>query len=284
MIRFLRQFSRSRLAVVGLAIVLVVVFAAVAGPFTVPFDPTHQSILDRLKPPFAVTTNGLHVFGTDALGRDILSRIVVGAQVSLLVGVASVTVSAVVGIAFGLIAGYEDRYAGRVLMGLTDVQLAIPFLVLALAVVAVLGPSLFNLIMVLGLANWVQYSRVVRAECLVLREREFVLAARALGSSTPRILLRHLLPNVMSSVVVISSLLVAKMILFESSLSFLGLGVPPSTPTWGSMIADARNYLTHSWWVAAIPGIAIFVTVIGINLVGDRLRDMLDPRLKQLEN
>jgi peptide/nickel transport system permease protein len=284
MIRFFRQFSRSHLALLGLIIVAVVIFAALAGPLIVPFDPNAQNILERLKPPLTVTSNGMHLLGTDALGRDILSRIIVGAQVSLLVGVASVAVSAVVGIGFGIIAGYEDRYAGRFLMGMTDIQLAIPFLVLALAVVAVLGPSLFNLVMVLGLANWVQYSRVVRAECLVLREREFVQAARALGASTPRILTRHLLPNVMSSVVVISSLLVAKMILFESSLSFLGLGVPPSTPTWGSMIAEGRNYIAHSWWVAAIPGIAIFITVVGINLVGDRLRDMLDPRLKQLEN
>jgi peptide/nickel transport system permease protein len=162
-------------------------------------------------------------------------------------------------------------------------QLAVPFLVLALAVVAVLGPSLWNLVLVLGLTNWVQYVRVIRAECLVLREREYVQAARALGASVPRILLTHLLPNVASSAVVISSLLVAKMILFESSLSFLGLGVPPEIPTWGGMIADGRDYISTAWWVVAMPGLALFITVIGINLVGDRLRDLLDPRLKQLE-
>ncbi|SFZ80591.1 peptide/nickel transport system permease protein [Devosia enhydra] len=282
---FLRRFARSKLALFGLVIVAIVVFAAVFGRWLVPFDPFAQNILGRLKPPFSEARNGgIHLLGTEALGRDVFSRLVIGAQVSLLVGVASVALSSVVGITMGILAGYEDKYLGRILMGITDVQLAIPFLVLALAVVAVLGPSLFNLIMVLGLTNWVQYARVVRAECLVLREREYVQAARALGASTPRILFRHLLPNVMSSVIVISSLLVAKMILFESSLSFLGLGVPPSTPTWGAMIAEGRNYIANAWWVAAIPGFAIFITVIGINLVGDRLRDMLDPRLKQVEN
>lgn len=284
MIAFLKRFLRSHLAALGLAIIAIVVFAALAGPWITPFDPDMQDILTRLKPPLFQGMDGMHLLGTEALGRDIFSRLIAGAKISLLVGVASVTLSGLIGVTFGLVAGYEDRYAGRVLMALTDIQLAIPFLVLALAMVAVLGPSLWNLIMVLGLTNWVQYARVVRAECLVLREREYVQAARALGASTPRILIRHLLPNVMSSVIVISSLLVAKMILFESSLSFLGLGVPPETPTWGAMIAEGRNYIGNAWWVAAMPGLAIFITVIGINLVGDRLRDLLDPRLKQVEN
>lgn len=284
MIVFWKRFSRSKLAMFGLAIVVAVIVAALVGRFVVPYDPAAQNIMKRLQPPLALGKNGIHWLGTEALGRDIFSRLIVGAQVSLLVGVCSVVVSSLVGITLGIVAGYEDRYLGKFLMGITDVQLAIPFLVLALAVVAVLGPSLFNLIMVLGLTNWVQYARVVRAEVLVLRDREYVQAARALGASTPRILIKHLLPNVMSSVIVISSLLVAKMILFESSLSFLGLGVPPSTPTWGAMIAEGRNYIANAWWVAAMPGLAIFLTVVGINLVGDRLRDMLDPRLKQLEN
>lgn len=284
MIAFLKRFLRSHLAALGLAIIAIVVFAALAGPWITPFDPDMQDILTRLKPPLFQGMDGMHLLGTEALGRDIFSRLIAGAKISLLVGVASVTLSGLIGVTFGLVAGYEDRYAGRALMALTDIQLAIPFLVLALAMVAVLGPSLWNLIMVLGLTNWVQYARVVRAECLVLREREYVQAARALGASTPRILIRHLLPNVMSSVIVISSLLVAKMILFESSLSFLGLGVPPETPTWGAMIAEGRNYIGNAWWVAAMPGLAIFITVIGINLVGDRLRDLLDPRLKQVEN
>jgi len=281
--QFLRRYSTSSLAVAGLAIVLVAVFAAVFGPWLVPFDPNAQDILQRLKPPMWQGAEGTHLLGTDALGRDVFSRIVVGARVSILVGVCAVVISSLVGVTFGLIAGYEDKYAGRVLMMLTDIQLAIPFMVLALAVAAVVGPSLWNIIAILGLTNWVQYARVVRAECLVLREREFVQAAHMMGISTTHILTRHLLPNVMSSVIVISSLLVAKMIIFESSLSFLGLGVPPATPTWGTMIAEGRNYIGNAWWVATIPGIAIFVTVMGTNLVGDRLRDLLDPRLRQVE-
>jgi peptide/nickel transport system permease protein len=280
---FCRRFSRSTLAMIGMVIVLLVIFCALFAQWLVPFDPDAQDILQRLMPPLWQGEDGLHLFGTDALGRDIFSRLIAGARVSLIVGIASVCISGLVGVTFGLIAGYDDRYAGRLIMALTDIQLAVPFLVLALAVAAVVGPSLANIIVILGLTNWVQYARVVRAECLVLREREFILAAHALGIPVPQILFRHLLPNVMSSIIVISSLLVAKMILFESSLSFLGLGVPPETPTWGAMISDGRNYLGNAWWVATVPGIAIFITVIGINLVGDRLRDLLDPRLKQVE-
>lgn len=283
MAEFLRRFCRSWLAVAGLVIVALVVFAAVFGQWLMPFDPEAQGILQRLKPPMWQGKSGMHLLGTDALGRDMFSRLVAGARVSLLVGIASVAISGTLGVMLGLIAGYDDRVLGRIIMGFTDIQLAIPFLVLALAVAAVVGPSLWNIIVILGLTNWVQYARVVRAECLVLREREFILAARSMGISTPAILIRHLLPNVMSSVIVISALLVAKMILFESSLSFLGLGVPPSTPTWGNMISEGRNYVANAWWVAALPGLAIFLTVIGINLVSDRLRDLLDPRLRQME-
>lgn len=283
MLRFIEKFLRSRFAMAGVAIVAVVAVAAVLAPLIMPFDPDDQDILRRLLPPLSHSEAGFHLAGTDALGRDVLSRLIIGSRVSLLVGVLSVLVSGVIGVAFGLFAGYDDRRTGSVLMGITEIQLAIPFLVLAIAVVAVLGPSLFNLVMVLGLTNWVQYARVVRAEVLVLREREFVLAARALGASTLRILAVHLLPNVMSSIIVISSLQVAKMVLFESSLSFLGLGVPASVTTWGGMISDGRDYVQLAWWVAAMPGFAIFLTVVGVNLVGDRLRDLLDPRLKQLE-
>lgn len=284
MIAFLRRFLRSWIAAAGLAIVATIVIVALVAPFATPFDPDAQDIMLRLKPPGTDTGDGVHLLGTDALGRDVLSRLMVAARVSLLVGFASVVVSGAIGVTLGLVMGYDDKWLGRTLMALTDIQLAIPFLVLALAVVAVLGSSLLNIILVLGATNWVQYARVVRAECLVLKNREFVQAARVLGASTFRILRRHLLPNVMSSIIVISSLQVAKMILLESSLSFLGLGVPASIPTWGVMISDGRNYLANAWWVAAIPGIAIFLTVIGINLVGDRMRDLLDPKLRQVEN
>lgn len=280
---FARGFLRNRLARLGLIILLVVVVCAVGSAHLAPFDPDDQDIMARLLPPWSVGVDGTHWLGTDALGRDVLSRMIVGARVSLLVGVLAMAVSAVVGVTLGLIAGYEDRYLGRALMVVTDMQLAVPFLVVALAVVAVLGASLTNLVLVLGLTNWVQYVRVVRAECLVLREREFMQAARAMGASVPRLLLRHLLPNVASSAVVISSLLIARMILFESSLSYLGLGVPPDTPTWGGMIADGRDYISTAWWVVAMPGLALFATVVGVNLIGDRLRDLLDPRSERLE-
>lgn len=266
-----------------MAILLVVVVCAVGSAHLAPFDPDDQDIMARLLPPWSVGVDGTHWLGTDALGRDMLSRMIVGARVSLLVGVLAMVVSAVVGVTLGLVAGYEDRYLGRVLMVVTDMQLAVPFLVVALAVVAVLGASLTNLVLVLGLTNWVQYVRVVRAECLILREREFIQAARAMGASVPRLLLRHLLPNVASSAVVISSLLIARMILFEASLSYLGLGVPSDTPTWGGMIADGRDYISTAWWVVAMPGLALFATVVGVNLIGDRLRDLLDPHSKRLE-
>jgi peptide/nickel transport system permease protein len=280
----LARFMKSRPAALALAVVAIIVGAALFAAWIMPYDPAAQDIMERLKPPMSATEDGRHWLGTDALGRDLLSRLIAGSRVSLLVGAASVVISGAIGIACGLVAGYDEKKSGRVLMAVTDVQLAIPFLVLALAVVAVLGPSLLNLILVLGVTNWVQYARVVRAECLVLRRREFVEAAQALGASAWRIVWVHLLPNVTASIIVISSLQVAKMILFESSLSFLGLGVPPSIPTWGNMIADGRNYIATSWWVAALPGLAILVTVLAINMVGDRLRDLLDPRLQQVEN
>ena len=253
---------------------------AVSAPLVVPFDPASQDILNRLQPPLQRSPDGLHVLGTDALGRDMLSRMIMGSRVSLLVGAAAVLVAIALGVPLGLIAGYEGGRVGRFLMGLADIQLAVPFLVLILAVVAVLGPSLLNLIVVLGAAHWVQYARVVRAEALALREREFVQAAQALGAHTLRILFKHILPNVASSIVVISSLLVARMILYEATLSYLGLGVPANIPTWGGMISDGRNYMGNAWWVAAMPGLAIFLTVVSINLVGDHLRDLLNPRLK----
>ena len=277
------RLLRSPTAAVGVMIVLVVLVCAIGGVHLAPFDPDEQDILARLLPPFSPGEGGTHWLGSDALGRDVLARVIVGARVSLAVGILATFISAAVGVPLGLVAGYEHRLLGRVLMAVTDMQLAVPFLVLALAVVAVLGASFWNLVLVLGLTNWVQYVRVVRAECMALRGRDFVQAAVAVGASVPRILLRHLLPNLAPSVVVISSLLMARMILFESSLSYLGLGVPPNTPTWGAMIADGRDYISTAWWVVGMPGLALFLTVVGINLIGDRLRDLLDPRLKQLE-
>jgi peptide/nickel transport system permease protein len=253
------------------------IFAAQLAPMV----PTEQDVTTRLLPPFTTSDRGFHVLGTDALGRDILSRTIWGARVSLLVGVITVAVAGAIGVLLGLIAGYVAGGWGTLIMRVADVQLAIPFLVLALAVVAAVGPSLVNLIAVLGVTGWVLYARVVRSEVLSLKQREYVQAARALGVPTARILFRHILPNTASSIIVVATLQVARMILFEASLSFLGVGVPPPTPTWGGMVSDGRDYVTVAWWVSTLPGLALFVTVLGVTLVGDRLRDVLDPRLEE---
>ena len=218
-----------------------------------------------------------------ALGRDILSRIIYGSRISLLIGVCAVCVGALVGVTFGLLSGFKGGAWDNVIMRITDVQLAIPFLILALAVIAILGNGLVNVVMVIGLTSWMLYARTVRAEVMSIKNQDFVLMAKAMGVSETKIMLRHILPNVSSSIIVISSLQVARVILFEASLSFLGLGVPPDITTWGSMISDGRNYLNNAWWIATIPGLAIFFTVIGINLVGNRIRDLLDPKLKANE-
>lgn len=280
--RLVVSLSRSKTGLIGLAIVTLVVLDAIFAPVIAPRDPTMQNITARLTPPAwhaGGTTD--YLLGTDALGRDILSRIVYGARVSLIVGVSAVVIGGILGTSIGLIAGY---YAGRVdlaLMRLVDIQLAIPSLILYLAIMAVLGPGLRNLILGLGITSWVVYARTVRSEVLGLKHKEFIEAARAIGSRDGRIIFRHVLPNVVMSVIVIATIQVAGLILAEAGLSFLGLGVPPPTPTWGGMIADGRDYVELAWWVSTLPGMAVLVTVLGINLFGDWIRDYLDPRLRE---
>ena len=265
----------------SVAMLILVTLGAILAPIVAPYDPLDQDIAARLKPPLSRTQEGAsHLLGTDAVGRGILSRAIYGGRISLTIGLASVLLAGGIGVLLGLIAGYAGGRWDSLIMRIADIQLAIPFLVLALATVAVVGPSLFNLIAVLGITGWVIYARVVRAETLSIREREYVLAARTVGVGPARILARHILPNVASSMIVVATLQVARMVLFEASLSFLGLGVPPPTPTWGGMVADGRNYIDSAWWVATIPGLIIFVTVLAITMVGDRLRDVLDPRLR----
>lgn len=277
--QFLRELVRHPLAALGLTIIVLVTIVAVLAPVLAPYNPSDQNIAYRLLPPMMESTKGLHVLGTDPLGRDILSRLIYGSRISLLVGITSVLVSGGVGVMLGLISGYRGKTVDAVIMRLADVQLAIPFLVLALAIIAVLGNSLTNVIVVMGLTGWMNYARVVRAEVLALKEKEFIQACYAIGVPEWLVLWRHILPNVFSSVLVIATLQVARMIIFEASLSFLGLGVPPSIPTWGAMVADGRNYLSIAWWISTIPGLAIALLVLGINMVGDRVRDLLDPRL-----
>ncbi|MFC1492198.1 ABC transporter permease, partial [Nitrospinota bacterium] len=235
----------------------------------------------RLKPPFWMEggeTNRL--LGTDALGRDIFSRLIYGSRISILVGLSSVVVSGVIGVVLGLFSGYFGGKIDDFIMGFAEIQLAFPFILLAITIMAVVGPGLVNTIVVLGISRWVAYGRIVRGQVLAAREMEFVEAARALGYPIYRVLFFQILPNVMSPLIVIGSFAVAGNIISEASLSFLGLGVPPSIVTWGSMLAEGREYLRVSWWMATFPGLAIMVTVLSINLIGDWLRDYLDPRVR----
>jgi len=278
---FLRRLARRRTSLFGLVVVAVVVVTALAAAVVTPFDPIEQDIGERLKAPLTRDAAGrVHPLGTDHLGRDILARIVFGARPALLVGFAAVAISGVLGMVTGLVAGYFGGRIDDLLMRLADIQLAFPFILLAIAVIGVLGPSLTTIICVIGVSSWVVYARIVRGAALSLREREFVQAAQALGSRDGRILVRHVLPNVFTPCLVVATLDMARVIVIESALSFLGLGVQPPTPTWGGMLADGRVYISTAWWLATFPGLAILITVLGINLFGDGLRDTLDPRLK----
>jgi peptide/nickel transport system permease protein len=277
----LRRLARRRTALFGLLVVGAVVLTALLADVVSPFDPLEQEIGQRLREPGWVDAQGrVHPLGTDHLGRDILARIIHGSRIALSVGLAAVAVSGLLGMTIGLVAGYFGGRVDDFLMRLADVQLAFPFILLAIAVIGVLGPSLRNIIIVIGVSSWVVYARVVRGEVLSIREREFVQAAIALGSRDGRILARHVLPNTFTPWLVVATLDMARVIVIESALSFLGLGVQPPTPTWGGMLADGRVYLSTAWWLATFPGLAILVTVLGINLFGDGLRDTLDPRLK----
>jgi peptide/nickel transport system permease protein len=276
----LKRFARRRTALFGLGVVVTVLLAAAFAPWLTPFDPLEQNINQRLREPGWQTAEGrVHVLGTDHLGRDILARVIFGSRIALVVGLSAVLISGVLGMAIGLVSGYFGGKVDDFFMRLADIQLAFPFILLAIAVIGVLGPSLRNIIIVIGVSSWVVYARVVRGEVLSIREREFVQAAIALGSRDGRVLVRHVLPNAFTPWLVVATLDMARVIVIESALSFLGLGVQPPTPTWGGMLADGRVYLSTAWWLATFPGLAILVTVLGINLLGDGLRDTLDPRL-----
>jgi len=280
-VAFLRRLARRRTALFGLCVVVAVLVLAVAAPWVTSWDPIEQDIPSRLQAPGSVHASGrVHLLGTDHLGRDLLARIVFGARPALLVGFAAVAISGLLGLVLGLVSGYFGGRVDDVFMRLADIQLAFPFILLAIAVIGVLGPSLPVIIVVIGVSSWVVYARVVRSEVLSIREREFVQAAHALGLRDGRILVRHVLPNALTPWLVVATLDMARVIVIESALSFLGLGVQPPTPTWGGMLADGRVYISTAWWLATFPGLAILVTVLGINLFGDGLRDTLDPRLK----
>jgi peptide/nickel transport system permease protein len=264
---------------VGATLVTLIVLAAIFAPWLAQADPSAQDITSRVHPPFWSGGSLSNPLGTDALGRDMLSRLLYGARISLLVGLSAVAIQGSIGASLGLAAGFFRGRLDTLVMRLADLQLCVPPLVLAIAVIAILGPSLINVILILGFTGWPYFARLTRAETLSMREREFVLAARSVGASNSRIIRFHVLPNVATSVIVVATFAVPLMIVVEASLSFLGLGVPPSVPTWGAMVADGRDYLAVAWWIATLPGVAILIVVLGINLLGDGLRDALDPRL-----
>ena len=277
----LRAARRKWTVPIAVAALLLVLVCAFFAPRVAPRDPDEQDLTARLLPPsWQRGGTSDYLLGTDALGRDMLSRIIFGARISMIVGFAAVLVQAAMGCLLGLASGYYGGRLDAIFMRLADIQLAIPFLVLAIAVMAVLGAGLRNVILVLGVSGWVIYGRVIRSEVLAIRSNEYVEATRALGSSGVRIMFRHILPNVSSSLLVISTLEIARLIIAEASLSYLGLGVQPPTATWGGMVADGRNWIMTSWWISTLPGAAIFLTVLSVNVVGDFLRDLLDPRLR----
>ncbi len=274
-------FRRSKTAIVGLIMVVVIVLLALAAPIISPHDPLEQNLDIVLRPPVWVA-GGVRTYplGTDHFGRDILSRVLYGAQISLIISLSASFISMIIGTTAGLLAGYYKGWLDEVIMRLADIQLAFPMILLALALTAVVGASLSNIIFVLGVTSWMMYARVVRGAALSVRELEYVEAAYSIGAGSWRIIFFHVLPNVMTPVIVMFTQEVARMILLESGLSFLGLGVPPPTPTWGRMLSDARSYLTVAWWNITFPGVAIMLSVLGITFLGDGLRDAIDPKLR----
>ncbi|MBI1734809.1 MAG: ABC transporter permease [Candidatus Rokubacteria bacterium] len=279
--RTLRKLLSHRGAVVGAIITALVLLAAALAPVVSPDDPYAIDPNRRLMPP-AWLDGGQwsYPLGTDHVGRDILSRIIHGSRISTIVGLSAVAISATLGVSLGLLAGFYGGAAERIILFFADVQIAFPFYLLAISIIAAVGSGFGTIIVVFGVAGWVIYARIVRGTVLSLREREFVEAARALGGGHRRIILRHVLPNILTPVIILATLRVASVIVWESGLSFLGLSVPPPTPTWGRMLAEGRGYLANAWWAATFPGLAIMVTVLGVNMLGDGLRDALDPRLE----
>ena len=278
--RRLTPRTRALPGIVGAVVLIALVLAAIFADQLAP-TPNAQQLLERLEAPSWAGGEHGYLLGTDSLGRDILARMIHGARVSLTVGLLGVALSGGVGISLGLVAGYLGHRWDRVIMRIADVQQAIPALVLAVAVAAVLRPTVLNLIAILALTTWFTFTRVVRAEVLALREMLFVEAARVVGAHDGRIIVRHILPNAAASIIVIATLMVGNLILFEASLSFLGVGVPVTTPTWGRMVFDGIEYVATAWWIALFPGFAVMLTVLATNLVGDWLRDALDPRQRR---
>lgn len=275
--RQVRSAGPNRLLWLGGGIIVVSLAIAIFGPLIAPYDPVSVELLDRLKPPSAE-----HPLGTDQLGRDILSRILHAGRVTIAIATVAVVISAAIGITIGIVSGYVGGWFDLALQRIVDIQLAFPTILLAITLVAVLGTSVPVLIFVFTVAGWVRYVRVIRAQTLVLREMQFVEAARAMGGNAPHILRRYIAPNLLTEMIVLVNLEVARIILLESGLSYLGLGVQPPLPTWGNMLSDGRLYLTSAWWFSTFPGLAIMIVVLGVNLFAEGLRAIYDPRSRKL--
>ncbi|WP_307325402.1 ABC transporter permease [Evansella vedderi] len=278
-IRWFKLLLRSKTGTTGFIIVLTVCITAIFAPQIAPYDPDAMNPANMNAPPVWLEGGtSAHILGTDSLGRDMLSRVIYGSQVSLLIGVFSVIVAGSIGLVLGILAGYYGRWIDNLLMRVVDAFLAVPNILLLLVILGIFGSNLITLILVLGVTNWVIYARLVRGEVLTLKERDFIRAARSIGTNDRTIMFKHILPNVFSSFIVISTLSVATTLIIEASLSFLGLGIQPPTISWGYMLSTGRDYLATSWWLATFPGLAITITVLGIIFLGDWLRDVLDPR------
>lgn len=280
-IRYLfKLLLKSKTGMIGFLIVLTVMLIAPLAPVLAPYDPAQTHPAQMLQPPVWMEGGSMdHILGTDQLGRDLLSRIIFGTQISLLVGIVSVVIAGIIGGLLGLISGYYGGFIDTVIMRFVDAFIAIPSLLITLVILTIVGPSLWTLIVVLGITNWVNYARIVRGEVLSIKERDFVKAARSIGVKNYKIMMKHLIPNVTSSFIVTATLSVASTIIAEAALSFLGMGIQPPAVSWGLMLNSGKDYLAVSWWVATFPGIAITITSLGIIFLGDWLRDVLDPRM-----
>lgn len=272
-----------RAPLIPLLILCIVLFSAILAPFIAPHSPDAFSISKKLTPPFWLEEGSLeHVLGTDHMGRDLLSRLIYGSRIALLVAILVIASAGSIGLLVAMVSGYFGGWVDQVLMRIVDIQMSIPGLLFAVALAGVLEPGLKNVVIVLTVWSWAAFARVVRGEVLSIKERDFVAMAKVSGSSKWIIIVKHLLPNILNTFVVLATLQVGRLIIFEASLSYLGLGVQPPTPAWGAMLADGRNYIVDAWWLATMPGLAIMFTCLGMNLFGDWMRDALDPKLRQV--